>query len=63
MTYRTITLLSAILLLNACGKSENQPAPKLFQEQREVLDKAKAVSPELQKQNEDQRKLIEQQTQ
>ena len=63
MTYRTATLFCAILLLSACGKSNDQPAPKLFQEQREVLDKAKAVSPELQKQNEEQRKLIEQQAQ
>jgi hypothetical protein len=63
MTYRTATLLSTILLLSACGQSDNQPAPKLFQEQREALDKAKAVAPALQQQEEEQRKATEQQSQ
>lgn len=63
MTYRTATLLCSLLLLSACGKSDDQPAPKLFQDQREVLDKAKAVDPALQKQDEEQRKAIEQQAQ
>jgi major membrane immunogen (membrane-anchored lipoprotein) len=63
MTYRTAILLCAILLLGACGKSDNQPAPKLFQDQRNALDKAKAVDPAMQKQNEEQRKEIEKQEQ
>ncbi len=63
MTYRTATLLCALLLLSACGKSEDQPAPKLFKDQRDVLDKAKTVDPAQQKQDEEQRKAIEQQTQ
>ncbi len=63
MTCRTTTLLCALLLLGACGQSENQPAPKLFKDQREALDKAKAVDPALQKQDEEQRKTIEQQAQ
>jgi major membrane immunogen (membrane-anchored lipoprotein) len=63
MTYRTTTLLCAILLLGACGKSDNQPPPKLFKDQIEVLDKAKTVDPALQKQTEEQRKAIEQQAQ
>jgi major membrane immunogen (membrane-anchored lipoprotein) len=61
-SYRTCTLLCALLLLGACGKSETQPAPKLFKDQIEVLDKAKAVDPALQKQDDEQRKSIEQQT-
>jgi hypothetical protein len=64
MTYRTFTLsFCALLLLGACGKSDNQPPPKLFKDQIEVLDKAKAVEPALQKQTEEQRKAIEQQAQ
>jgi len=63
MTYRTAILLCALLLLGACGKSDNQPAPKLFQDQRNALDKAKAVDPAMQKQNEEQRKEIEKQEQ
>jgi hypothetical protein len=62
MTYRAIALLCTILLLSACGKSENQSPPKLFQDQREALDKAKAVGPALQQQSEEERKQIEQQT-
>ncbi|ADE12374.1 hypothetical protein [Sideroxydans lithotrophicus] len=63
MTYRTVTLLCAILLLSACGKSDNQPAPKLFKDQIDVLDKAKAVDPALQQQTDEQRKAIEKQAQ
>jgi hypothetical protein len=63
MTYRTAMLLCALLLLGACGKSDNQPAPKLFQDQRNALDKAKAVDPAMQQQNEEQRKEIEKQAQ
>ena len=63
MTYRTATLLCAILLLSACGKSDNQPAPKLFKDQIDVLDKAKAVDPALQQQTDEQRKAIEKQAQ
>jgi major membrane immunogen (membrane-anchored lipoprotein) len=63
MTCRTATLLCAILLLGACGKSDDQPAPKLFKDQIETLDKAKTVEETLQKQNEEQRKMIEQQAQ
>lgn len=63
MTYRTPTLLCALLLLSACGQSDNQPAPKLFKEQRDVLDKAKMVDPMVQKQDEEQRKVMEQQSQ
>jgi major membrane immunogen (membrane-anchored lipoprotein) len=62
MNYRTSTLLCALLLLSACGQSDSQPAPKLFKDQRDALDKTKTVDPALQKQDEEQRKAIEQQT-
>ncbi len=62
MNIRTLTLLCALFLLGACGKTDTQPAPKLFKDQIDVLDKAKAVDPALQKQDEEQRKSIEQQT-
>jgi uncharacterized membrane protein YgcG len=55
--------LFTLLLLNACSPSETTPPPKLFKEQRDVLDKAKAVDAAQQQQAEEQRKLIEQQTQ
>jgi hypothetical protein len=47
-------------LLSACGPGANDaPPPKLFQDQRDALDKAKAVDGELQKKDEEQRKEIE----
>lgn len=64
MTYRIATLLCAILLLAACSPKDNEPpAPKLFEGQRDALDKAKAVSAEQQKQDEERRKAMEQQAQ
>jgi hypothetical protein len=54
------TTLCALLLLSACGPSNNEPpAPKLFKEQRDVLDKAKAVEPAQQQQDDAQRKASE----
>lgn len=64
MIYRTAPLLCALLLLSACSPNDNEtPAPKLFKDQRDVLDKAKTVDPALQKQDEEQRKAMEQQSQ
>lgn len=63
MTYRTAALC-ALLLLAACKPGNDQPpAPKLFEEQRNALDKAKAADAEQQKQAEEQRKAAEEQTQ
>ncbi|MDO8988929.1 MAG: hypothetical protein Q7U91_04780 [Sideroxyarcus sp.] len=60
MTKHTITLLCTLLLLSACGQRSDAPPPKLLEEQRAVLDQAKAVEAELQAQAEKQRKAIEQ---
>jgi major membrane immunogen (membrane-anchored lipoprotein) len=62
MIYRTAVFLCTLLLLGACGQSDAQPAPKLFKDQRDALDKAKTIDPAMQKQDEEQRKAIEQQT-
>lgn len=64
MTHRLTALICAMLLLSACSPKENPPpAPKLFEEQRDALDRAKAVEAEQQKLAEERRKAIEQQTQ
>lgn len=60
MTPRTFTLLGLFLLLAACGQSSDQPPPKLFEDQRAALEKAKTVEAELQAQAEKQRKAMEQ---
>jgi hypothetical protein len=62
MTFHTAVFLCTLLLLGACGQSDSQPAPKLFKDQRDVLDQAKTVGPAMQKQDDEQRKAIEQQT-
>lgn len=64
MIHRTIALCT-LLLLTACspGNEEKTPPPKLFKEQRDALDKAKAVDAAQQEQAEKQRKEMEQQTQ
>jgi hypothetical protein len=63
MTYRIAALIFTSLLLVACSRSDNQPAPKIFKEEIDALDKAKAVGPALQKLDEEQRKTVEQQSQ
>ncbi len=56
-------ILGATLLLCACNRSEPQPpVPKLFEAQRDALDKAKDVSAMQLDAAEQQRKVIEQQT-
>jgi len=64
MTYRTAALC-AILLLGACSPSNEgkTPPPELFKQERDALEKAKAVDAAQQEQAEKQRKEIEQQTQ
>lgn len=62
MNYR-IALILSVFLLNACGQKEDTPPPKLFEDQRQVLDKAKQVSAQQQEEAEKLRKAIEQQAQ
>lgn len=62
MNIRTVIILSPLFLLAACGPGDSAP-PKLFEQQREALDKAKAVEGMQQEQAEKQRKEMEQQTQ
>ena len=58
-------LLCLLVLVGACSpdKNEDAPRPKLFEEQRNALDQAKAVNAEQQKQEEAQKKAVDQQTQ
>jgi uncharacterized membrane protein YgcG len=62
MNYR-FAIIATILLLAACGQKEDTPPPKLFEDQRQVLDKAKEVGALTQEEAEKQRKALEQQTQ
>ncbi len=62
MNYR-IALILSVFLLNACGQKEDTPPPKLFEDQRQVLDKAKEVAAQQQEAAEKQRKAMEQQAQ
>ena len=62
MSYRIAAILF-IFLLNGCGQKEDTPPPKLFEDQRQVLDKAKDVGAQQQEAAEKQRKAIEQQAQ
>jgi len=63
MKHRAVIILSSLLLLTACSPGDNQPTPKLFKDQRDVLDKAKTVDDTQQNQDAEQRKAIEQQSQ
>lgn len=52
--------LCTLLMLGACSPGNDEtPSPKLFKQQRDALDKAKAVEPAQQQQDEAQRKASE----
>lgn len=55
-------VLSTSLLLIACGPDKT-PAPKLFEQERSTLDKAKEIDGKVQQQAEDLKKNMEKQTQ
>jgi hypothetical protein len=63
MNHRITAIICGTLLLAACSPNDNQPAPKIFKDQIEVLDKAKAVAATQQEEAEKQRKAMEQQAQ
>jgi hypothetical protein len=61
-----VPILLACMTLAACGKEKNdesQDAPKLFADQRAMLDKAKNVGNTLQQQADEQQKKLDQQSQ
>lgn len=59
-----ISVLLTSMILAACEKENNQQnAPKLFEDQRAMLDKAKNVANTLQQQSNEQKKDIDQQSQ
>ncbi|MFH2134342.1 MAG: hypothetical protein ABII81_04080 [Pseudomonadota bacterium] len=63
MRPRIAVILSASLLLCACDRSATPPpAPKLFETQRDALDKAKEVGALQLEAAEQQRQALEQQT-
>lgn len=58
-------LLAASLLLAGCGKPSQPPAPtaKLFEPQREALDKSRQVEQTVTEQADQQKQAVDQQTQ
>jgi hypothetical protein len=57
-------MLAALGLLAACGKSETDQAPvKLFESQKQALDKAKAVEQQQQERSQELQRKMEEQTQ
>jgi hypothetical protein len=60
LNYLAITLIS--IMITGCGPDKS-PAPKLFEEQRNALDKAKTVETTVQQQNQDLQQNVEKQTQ
>ena len=56
-------ILAAVLSLGACDKAKDEPPPvKIFQEERQALDKAKGVQQTLDQQQQKDRKQIEDQS-
>ena len=56
-----VVIFTALMLL-ACGPDKS-PKPKLFEEQRNALDKAKEVEGIVQKQNQETQQSLEKNTQ
>jgi hypothetical protein len=59
---RALLLLPVVLYLGACGQKTEQaaaPPPKIFKEQREALDRAKAVQDSVDQQAEQARQKLE----
>lgn len=60
--FKLFLFLTTSLLLQACGP-DKAPAPKLFEEQRSALDKAKEVNNKVQQQAEELKKSMDKQAQ
>jgi outer membrane biogenesis lipoprotein LolB len=58
----SMMLILVSLLLSACSP-DNSPKPKLFEEQRRALDKAKAVDSTVQQQTQQLQQNVDKQTQ
>lgn len=55
-------VIALAVLLAGCGESPQTPPPKLFEPQREALDKAKGVEQTVNQQAEQQKQEAERQT-
>jgi hypothetical protein len=64
MEMRRALLITALfaLLLPGCGREDQPPPPKLFESQRNALDKAQGLQDQLQQQSEQQSQEIDRQT-
>lgn len=62
MKFTTLLIVLSSLILLACGPDKTPP-PKLFEDQRTALDKAKAVEGTVQLQNQNMQQSLEKQTQ
>jgi len=61
---KLIPLLALLLILAACEKpNDHNDTPKLFEDQRAMLDRAKNMDSTLQQQADEQQKKLEQQSQ
>lgn len=62
---RRALLFSALfaILLPGCNRDEQPPPPKLFESQRNALDKAKGLQDQMQQQSKQQSQEIDRQTQ
>jgi hypothetical protein len=59
---RALLLLPVVLYVGACGQKTEQavaPPPKIFKQQREALDRAKAVQDSVDQQAEQARRKLE----
>ena len=61
---KLIPVLALLLVLAACEKpNDHDDAPKLFEDQRAMMDKAKNMDNTLQQQADEQQKKLDQQSQ
>lgn len=63
VVFRSCFVLATAFLLVACGDKAREQAPvKIFQEERQALDKAKGVQQTLDQQEQEKRKQVDEQT-
>ncbi len=54
-----LIMIAIVLLLSACNKTPSSPPPKIAEQQREVLEKAKEIEQTLQKNSDAEKKKID----